>query len=200
MYEIYETKAYVLRSYLSKENDIRVLFFTEDFGLLWASASGAKKEVSKFRNFLQNLTELKIFLVRGKSGYRVTGGNFIDNIYFNLKKKKTSQLLFKKKVIIIKSIFSLLEKVFLHNEADRKVFKILEDFLKSLDQIDDQEVLKEREVIFLSKLFYFLGYFDEGDLLEKPDENLFSSEKHFSEKEIVGLRKKINNNLLSIAF
>lgn len=34
MYEIYETKAYVLRSYGSGENDTRALFFTEDFGLI----------------------------------------------------------------------------------------------------------------------------------------------------------------------
>ncbi len=91
-------------------------------------------------------------MVRGKGGYRVTGGQFIDNIYFSL--KEDDDKLFQKKILVVKNIFNLLEKVFLHNEADKKIFNLLEAFLNSLGEIKREDLLKEREIIFLSKLFY----------------------------------------------
>jgi hypothetical protein len=39
------------------------------------------------RNFLQDLTFCNIYLVQGKTGYRITGGKFIENIFFNFKEK-----------------------------------------------------------------------------------------------------------------
>ena len=159
MYEIYTTKAYVLRSYVSRESDVRVLLFSKEFGLIWANASGAKKDVSKFRNFLQNMTELEAYIIEGKAGYRITGGKFINNIYFSLKENhKGPELLetdiFRKKIVVIQNIFSLINKVFLHNEYDHDIFNLLENFIDALPQIESEEILKEKEVLFLAKLFY----------------------------------------------
>ena len=198
MYEIYTTKAYVLRSYISRETDVRVLLFSKEFGLIWANASGAKKDISKFRNFLQNLTELEVYLVEGKAGYRITGGKFIDNIYFSLKEHIDEDKIFKKKVVVIQNVFSLLNKVFLHNEHDHDIFNLLENFVTSLQQIHKEDILKEKEVLFLAKLFYLWGYFDENELVENIGEE--SLEVKFEKKEIDSLREKINSNISKIAF
>ncbi len=199
MYEIYDTKGYVLRSLISRESDARVLLFTEKFGLIWANASGAKKDISKFRNLTQDLTKLNVFLVKGKGGYRITGGQFIDNIYFSLKKNtEYSDEVFKEKIIIIKNIFLLLEKVFLHNEQDFRIFSLLEIFLDSFKKLEHTEVLKEKEVLFLAKLFFLWGYFDQNDLIEKIGQE--SLKLKFSKKEIDNLREKINQNISKVAF
>jgi len=203
MYEIYITKAYVLRSYVSRESDVRVLLFTKEFGLIWANASGAKKDVSKFRNFLQNMTELEAYIVEGKAGYRITGGKFIENFYFSLKENSNKvdlleKNIFRKKVVVVQNIFSLINKVFLHNEYDYDIFDLLENFLNSLKKISDEETLKEKEILFLSKLFFLWGYFDENELIEKIGEE--SVELKFQEKEIDNLREKINKNISKVAF
>lgn len=155
-----------------------------------------------------------MYLVEGKAGYRVTGGKFINNIFFSL--KESSKLsrpvldnleyqddfgegyFFKKKVTVIKNIFSLLDKIFLHNERDHDIFTLLENFVESLFEINEEDVLKEKEVLFLSKLFYLWGYFDENDLLEVIGKE--SLELKFSEKEIQQLKEKINLNISKIAF
>jgi hypothetical protein len=113
---------------------------------------------------LQNLNEVEIYLVFGKGGYRITGGEFLKNIYFSLKNEKEPGEIFNEKIKIIKNIFNLIEKVFVHNENDEKIFQLLEKFIDFLGEIEEVGVLKEKEILFLAKLFYLWGYFDEGDL------------------------------------
>jgi len=149
------------------------------------------------------MTELEAYIVEGKAGYRITGGKFIDNFYFLLKEitKSSGSLeknIFKKKVVVVQNIFSLINKVFLHNEYDYDTFDLLENFLNSLKKISDEETLKEKEVLFLSKLFFLWGYFDENELIEKIGEE--SVELKFQEKEIDNLREKINKNISKVAF
>jgi recombinational DNA repair protein (RecF pathway) len=214
MYEIYDTKAYILKTLLRRENDQGILLFTKDFGLIWASVSGSKKESSKMRNFLQDLTFCKIFLVQGKSGYRITGGKFIENIYFSLREKDDKCGI--EKIKSIKNILNLFEKIFHKGEKDENIFALLENFISDLKEKKEKEPkqqskehtqkVEELEVIFLSKIFFLLGYLDEKDLLEKIGEsnsdkkNDNSRPQIFSEEKIKNLRKKINENISKVAF
>ncbi len=197
MYEIYKSRAFLLRVEIHKENDQRALFFSADFGLIWVSAQGSKKEFSKFRSLLQELNQIEIYLVKGKGGYRFTGGEFIDNLFFNLKNKKDNLLT--EKIFIIKNIFNLLPKFFIYNEPDFKIFDLLEKFIEQVKNIENKEILNEKEVLFLSKIFFLLGYFQKNDLLERVDEEMIWGLK-FKKKEIKKLRQKINENLAKIAF
>ena len=189
MYEIYETKAYVLKTIMRKESDQRVLLFSKDFGLIWADVSGSKKESSKMRNFLQDLTYANFCLVQGKTGYRVTGGKFIENIFFDLQKNQDENLL--RKVQSIKNIFVLFEKIFHKDEKDEKVFNLLERLFEDLKEKSNEKKIEEKEVVFLSKVFFILGYLDKKDLLQ---------ESEVSTKKIISLRKKVNENISKITF
>ena len=208
MYEIYQTQAFILKKKLHKENDERVLIFTKDFGLIWVGASGSKKESSKMRNFLQELSFSNIFLVQGKSGYRLTGGVFISNIFFDLKKEERD--IFLKKVKAIKNIFNFLEKILQKSESEEKIFTLLCNFFDDLKKEIKKDRAEELEVIFLSKVFFILGYLSKEDLLEFVEENLVReiseadaseiSRTKFSVEEIKNLRIKINENISKIAF
>ena len=57
MYEIYETEAFILKSQNLAENNKRSLIFSKDFGLIWVESAGSRKEVSKFRPFLQDFSQ-----------------------------------------------------------------------------------------------------------------------------------------------
>jgi hypothetical protein len=104
------------------------------------------------RNFLQDLTFCNIYLVHGKTGYRITGGKFIENIFFSFKKEKDKFSL--KKIQSIKNIFILFERIFHKDEKDGKVFELLENFIIDLKKNIDDKKIEELEIIFLSKIFF----------------------------------------------
>ncbi len=194
MYEIYETEAYIFRSYNNSENDKRTLIFSKDFGLLWVDSSGSRKEVSKFRPFIQDFSYLKIFLVRGKMKFRVTGGDLISNIFFDFKDAK------KEKVFILKNFFNLIEKILIKNHPEEYIFDLLSEFIFELKK-NNLENLKKIEVIFTVKLLILVGYFSEDFLKEKGFD--FSQEINdiiLDENNIKRIIREINEQLRKIAF
>lgn len=141
------------------------------------------------KSFLQDLTFCNIFLVHGKGGYRITGGSFIENLFFYFDNEGLEKDIFKKKIHILKSIFTLFEKVFHKGEKDEKIFNLLVDFTNDIKNQRDKKVIEQKEVVFLSHIFFMWGYLDQKDLLQSS-----------SEKEIQKLREKINENISKIAF
>ncbi len=73
MYAKYQTDALVLGSSPQGEADTRVTLFTQEFGLIRARASAARKESSRMRYGLQNYMHSRVSLVRGGTGWRAAG-------------------------------------------------------------------------------------------------------------------------------
>ena len=75
MYQKYQTEALVLGSRERGEADRVFALYTRDFGLVWARASGVRRENSKMRYALQSYCYIQTGLVRGKRGWRLAGGS-----------------------------------------------------------------------------------------------------------------------------
>ena len=73
MYQKYQTEAVVLGGRDIGECDRAVALFTRDFGLVWARATGVRKEVSKMRCAVPLHAVAQVALVKGKSGWRLAG-------------------------------------------------------------------------------------------------------------------------------
>ena len=73
MYQKYQTESIVLSSRERGEADRVFALYTKDFGLVWARASGVRREESKMRYALQQYAHVHIGLVRGKRGWRLAG-------------------------------------------------------------------------------------------------------------------------------
>lgn len=80
-YKTYITEALVCGAYDSNTADRSFLLFTRDAGMLYAQAKSVRKEESKHRYALQECSHARVTLVRGKSGWRVTGAEPIQNFY-----------------------------------------------------------------------------------------------------------------------
>ncbi len=184
MYYIYETKAFILKKKNQSENDLRVLVFSEEFGLIWINISGGRKEKSKLKNLVQNFNFVKLFLIKGKGGFRLTGGYFLEN-YFFLKTDLKNE-----KIKIIKNIFFLLEKIFPFEKKEIDFFIFLEKFFNSLGDINNLNQLRKKELIFISKFLYILGYFDKNEILEEGAKEI----------EFKKLRNKINKIFSNMDF
>ena len=160
MYNIYETEAFILKRENLGETDQKILALTKDFGFIWINISGNRKETSKHRFFSQNFSYSKLFLVKGKNGFRLTGGNLIENIFFDLNsKEKFSKWL---------NFLNLVEKIEIYNHKDIKVFNLILNFYQELKE--ENEKINQIEIKFLKKLLYHHGYSDNQEMENYQEE------------------------------
>src|SRR3989344_4075756 len=73
MYQKYQTDALALGSRERGKADRVFALYTRDFGLVWARASGVRRENSKMRYALQSGAYIQTGLVRGRRGWRLAG-------------------------------------------------------------------------------------------------------------------------------
>lgn len=83
MYEIESTQGYVLSYYNQGESDRRYRIVTQDRGVIFVSAISVRKEASKLKHFLQKFNLVEIEIISSKSGYRITGGQLLQQISSN---------------------------------------------------------------------------------------------------------------------
>lgn len=71
-YRIYTTDSFVIKNSPSKDADVSLLLFTEQFGLLYAAAKSARAGMSKLKASLQTTNFSSISMVKGREVWRVT--------------------------------------------------------------------------------------------------------------------------------
>ena len=70
-YQTYITKAIVCGSRHSMTSDKSYLLYTQELGMLWATARSVRMEKSKQRPALQDFSVIRVSLVRGKATWRI---------------------------------------------------------------------------------------------------------------------------------
>lgn len=80
-YRIYTTDAFVITAKPSRDADLAVFAFTEQFGLLHATAKSARLIKSKLRYSLQSMTFGSLSMVKGREIWRVTSAKKMISLY-----------------------------------------------------------------------------------------------------------------------
>ncbi|MFM2381584.1 MAG: hypothetical protein RLZZ76_351 [Candidatus Parcubacteria bacterium] len=78
-HKIYTTEAFVCGSLDSGTSDKSYLLFTEESGMLFATARSVREEKSKQRYALQDFSRIRVSLVKGKSGWRIGSVEALGN-------------------------------------------------------------------------------------------------------------------------
>lgn len=78
-YKTYTTHAIVCGSVHHNTSDKQFLLFTEDAGMIYASARSVREEKSKQRYALQDFSLVRVSLVKGKSGWRIGSAQALGN-------------------------------------------------------------------------------------------------------------------------
>lgn len=78
-YATYTTKAIICGSRDSNTSDKSYLLFTEELGMLWASAKSVRFEKSKQRCALQDFSLIRISLIQGKATWRIGSVEELSN-------------------------------------------------------------------------------------------------------------------------
>lgn len=199
MYEIYNTEGIILSCGNIGEANKFIVIFTEKFGLISATAQGARNLKSKLRFSLQKFSKSNISLVRGKDVWRIVNAEFKEDLFSEFKEKK-------EKLEVLLNVLFLTKKLLAGETENPELYKIINkafSFLK-INELSKED-LKAFESVLVIRILHNLGYFDEkkgvrGEKFYKRvilnsqwSFELLNKMKEFNKESI----KEINNSLES---
>lgn len=152
-YNTYTTKAHLLHATQLSEHDILFSVMTEEFGLIRARATGARKEDSKLRYTLQVGSYTSLSLVQGKAGWRITGAVLIEE------PSRTTITLFAR-------LSRLADRLIQGPERNDALFDIFSCCRTAQD-------IKTSELLLVIRMLVALGYIPPHiveTILEKPEQ------------------------------
>ncbi len=170
---IYTTKSLVLKSSLSGEANKLYFLFTQDFGLIFATAQGIRLEKSKLKGHLQNLSMTYVSLVKGKEFWRITSAEIISKPVF---------LNDTEKIHAVRNVFSLLLRLIQGEDKNERLFSLIENFYLFIS--NEKSDMKLIETLTVLRILYCLGYFKSHFDLEN-----FAKEIDFSSENIENFKK-----------
>lgn len=158
-YTIFTTDSFIVKAEPTRDADVSLLLFTEQFGLLHAVAKSARQVKSKLRPSLQSLSFSSMSLVKGREVWRVTSA------------KKHISLHDKRLPITYKSMLArillFVERFCPRETSEQQIFENLKDlsgfiFKREADKktagTANAEIIESIELIFAIKTLFELGY------------------------------------------
>jgi DNA repair protein RecO (recombination protein O) len=156
-YNIYTTKGLVLSGRPIKEADKLYSILTRDLGMIRARALGVRKEASKLRSGLSDITLSHVSLVKGQANWRLTSATEYISASDIRQSKKVYKMLYR--------VASLLEKLVQGEERHRELFDAVEEaFLFAIDGDVSEDRSEALEMVIVSRILYYLGYLGEKDV------------------------------------
>lgn len=142
-YHIYTTRGIMLSERPVREADRIYNILTRDFGLVRATALGARKISSKLRGHLEPFSLSDISLVRGKEHWRVTSAQLIKSL---------------PALHSFARPLKLMEQLMRGEQAHLELFDTVESAALSSEE---GELF---EISLVSQILHHLGYLKESDL------------------------------------
>jgi len=158
-HHIYQTEGIVLERRPTGEAGHNCSIFTKELGLVYGEARGARNLGSKLRYSLQDLSHSKISLVRGRSVWRVTGADLIENFNSSFREER-------EKLKLCARVFSLLKRLVHGEEKNEQLFIVISEaitFLKKQNLSTDEFICFES--ILLVRILHNLGYIGDSSSL-----------------------------------
>ena len=147
-YATYTTEALVCGSYVSNTSDKSYLLFTKEAGMLFASARSVREERSKQRYALQELSYIRVSLVKGKSGWRIGSVEALGNPFMQAPSRRVRSCV----VFVINQL-----RRYVHGEVPLQVIYDDAQALLSLQDVSEDELITY-ERLFQLRLLTYLGY------------------------------------------
>ncbi len=152
-HEVHTTNAIVLASADVQDADKLFWIFTEDFGLIFASAKSVREETSKLRYALQDLTQTKVSLVKGRGMWRITGAEApIEALNLDIDSK-----------VIFGKVSTLVRRVVPVDQKNTDIYTILVDVYTALH---NGIAISRVEEIAVVRILFNLGYVSPSSNLE----------------------------------
>lgn len=153
-YKTYTTDALVIGSVDQRTADRLMVLFTREAGLVHARAVSVRREKSKLRYGLQDFSLARISLVRGKQGWRITGAERTNNLYFLTSDRQVRAAIMR--------VLRLVRRLVRGEETHVALYDILTDGLSALSSCKDDEIARAEHILTL-RILSALGYVAPND-------------------------------------
>ena len=159
------------------EADRLYTIYTLENGKIRAKAVGVKKPNAKLAGNLEPITQVEIFMARGRGRGKITGVIALNN-FLSIKSDFSAM----QKVFYV---FGIMNRLISEEEKDEKIFELLVEYLKTLDGLNGFGSGEKLDIItsgFLFKFMEALGYRIEAEKCVRcrsklrPEDNYFSAE------------------------
>jgi recombinational DNA repair protein (RecF pathway) len=149
-HHIYTTRAFVVSSRTTGEANRSFSLFTEELGMIQASAQGVRHEKSKLRYSLQNYQYILVSLVRGRESWRIVGAEELRD----LPPLNQSQL------EAAARIYGFLLQL-IHGEGRiEQLFLDLEAIWQLWSRLVSNSARRHLEILLRLRALHYLGYLD----------------------------------------
>lgn len=187
-YKLYNIEGIVINSISVSESSSILYVLTEDLGLIRVWAQGIRKVNSKLAPHVQDLTQTRIVVVKGREYWRLTDAEKRKG-YSSLLQEKSTRAVVIRLIQIIKRLA--------HEGVDKEVFTLTSNFLQHLENKKYDKIESEVfEIIYILRLLNILGYGINGHakILKEPLEWSIEREKYVLKNRSL-LIKSINEAL-----
>lgn len=173
------------------ETDRIYTIYTLESGKIRAMAKSVRKANAKLAGFLENFTLAEIFTAKSQGIGKITGSLVLDSfsgIRENLE--------------IVQSVFKslrVLDKLIKEESKDSDIFKLLKEYLETMDHLAKKEIDGKFEIIslgFIFKLFNELGYKIEANNCVNCGEKIKEGDNFFSPEQGGIVCRKCSPNFL----
>ena len=156
MYQIYKSEGIVLGSSDFSEANKFIYIFTEEFGLISATAQSVRQIKSKLRSSLQKFSIVNLVLIRGRETWRITNTEFKQNLYYEFRQEN-------KKLKVVINVLFLVKKLLAGEKHNEKLYKIIRKTFSFFEKNNlNPSEISAFENILLIRILHNLGYFDVG--------------------------------------
>lgn len=178
MYTIHNIKAYIISVTPRSDADHLMICVSDEYGLMYVSIKGSRKEQSKHRFVAQPFTFARVHCIKGKAGWRLTGIEEVDRI------SKDSVVL-----PCFINLSNLIAKL-VHGEESGILFSILHDGWRSfVDGSFTKEEAPFFERVIALRILHSLGYVGESSVT-----NPFLKDTHLN----AGILNQVQQNIKPI--
>lgn len=152
-HHIYHTRGLILGSVPIGESNRFYKIFTEELGLVGASAQAVRMEKSKLRYSLQNFSWVMLDLVKGREVWRITSAR--EEASHPVLKADTERF----KIFV--RVCALVSRMVHGERQEKELFEDLFSLANFLEQNTAQSVLSSVEVLASARVLSRLGYLDD---------------------------------------
>ncbi len=152
MNHVYNTHAFVLRSFSIGENNKKLILLSRNFGVMRVNAQAVRKIESKLRPMIQDYSRADFSVVKGNNGWRLINSANSENLRSDLDKEQN---------VVVAKIFSLIDRMIPEEDGDEKIFEVVEEFVDFLKvNKSNEETLVGLEILTVLKILSNLGYLE----------------------------------------
>jgi DNA repair protein RecO len=148
MHTILETDCFILKSSPSGEANKQIDLFTEEFGLIRATAQGLRYLKSKLRYSLTDFSYARVSLVRGKEFWRIITAAKKGDIFFEIESAEGKESLYR--------IFAMLRRLLQGEDSHPQLFKLVYEMFKAVD--GHHPHIAAIEELTVLRILFLLGY------------------------------------------